>query len=113
MDTLPGWLQTRDSNPFALATGLPLAASMPLPGTWQIDTTLSIANTELRQFGDDSSLLFDAETHETRFSAAYAFDEHWNLARIDQSPLDRRGISRPDRSNGSTAHSGSTMVIAD
>jgi hypothetical protein len=75
-ESLPGWLQTRDTNPFALATGLPLAPSVPSAGSWQFDTTLGIGNTELQQFGNGSSLLFDAETHETRFSAAYSFTEH-------------------------------------
>ena len=74
-----GWLQTRDQNPFALATGLPLAPSVPAARTWHFDTTFNIANTELELFGSDSLLLFDAETHETRFSAAYAFNDAWSL----------------------------------
>ena len=78
-ETTPGWLQTRDQNPFALATGLPLAPSIPSAGGWQFDATLNIANTELEQFRGDSSLLFDAETHETRFTAAYAFNDRWSL----------------------------------
>ncbi len=75
----PGWLQTRDQNPFALASGLPLAPSIPSATQWQFDATLNIANTELRQFRGTSELLFDAETHETRVSAAYAFDDRWSL----------------------------------
>ncbi len=75
----PGWLQTRDQNPFTLATGLPLAPALPISRRWQFDATFNFANTELEQFRGDSSLLFDAETHETRFSAAYAFDDHWSL----------------------------------
>lgn len=75
----PGWLETRDQNPFALATGLPLAPSIPPAEGWQFDATLNIANTELQQFRGDTELLFDAETHETRLSAAYAFDERWSL----------------------------------
>jgi hypothetical protein len=78
-DSLSGWLQSRDSNPFALATGLPLPPSVPRAGTWQFNTTLSIANTELQQFAHGSSLLFDAETHESRFSAAYAFNPRWSV----------------------------------
>ncbi len=74
-----GWLQTRDQNPFALATGLPLAPAIPPERGWQFDATLSIANTELQQFRGDSELLFDAETHESRFSVAYAFDDRWSL----------------------------------
>lgn len=78
-EPVAAWLQTRDQNPFALATGLPLAPSIPEAGHWQFDTTLNIANTELEQFRDDSSLLFDAESHETRISAAYAFNDRWSL----------------------------------
>ena len=78
-DARHGWLQTRDQNPFALATGLPLAPAVPAAGTWQFDTTFNIANTELAQTLGDSSLRFDAETHETRISAAYAFNERWSL----------------------------------
>ena len=74
-----GWLQTRDQNPFALATGLPLAPAIPQPGQWQFDASFNVANTELEQFRNDSSLLFDAETHESRLSAAYAFNDHWCL----------------------------------
>ena len=74
-----GWLQTRDQNPFSLATGLPLAPALPAAGNWQFDVTFNIANTELAQSRGDSSLRFDAETHETRFSAAYAFNERWSL----------------------------------
>ncbi|HET9031430.1 MAG TPA: DUF3187 family protein [Dokdonella sp.] len=74
-----GWLQTRDQNPFALATGLPLAPGIPAAKRWQFDATFNIANTELEQFSGNSSLLFDAETHESRFSAAYAFNDHWSL----------------------------------
>ncbi|MEO7936753.1 MAG: hypothetical protein ABIR27_10895, partial [Dokdonella sp.] len=70
-ESTPGWLQTRDQNPFALATGLPLAPSIPAAGRWQFDATFNVANTELEQSDSDSLLLFDAETHETRFSAAY------------------------------------------
>jgi hypothetical protein len=78
-DALPGWLPTRDSNPFAIATGLPLTPAVPAPGTWQFDASWSIANTELQQTDGNASLLFDAETRETRFSAAYAFDPRWSL----------------------------------
>lgn len=78
-DTPSAWLLTRDQNPFALATGLPLAPSLPPSGGWQFDATFNIANTELEQFAGNSSVLFDAETHESRFSAAYAFNENWSL----------------------------------
>ncbi len=73
------WLQTRDQNPFALVTGLPLTPSIPQAGHWQFDATFNVANTELEQFRDDSSLLFDAESHESRISAAYAFNDRWSL----------------------------------
>lgn len=76
--THTGWLQTRDQNPFVLATGLPLAPVMPKLGHWQIDASLNIANTELGQTVQRSKLIFDAETRETRISAAYAFDERWS-----------------------------------
>ncbi|WP_175498097.1 DUF3187 family protein [Dokdonella immobilis] len=79
VEPAPAWLQTRDSNPFALATGLPPAPVMPLAGHWQVDMTLDLSNTELQQFGAGSSLLFDAESRETRFSVAYAFNERWSL----------------------------------
>lgn len=75
----PGWLQTRDQNPFVLASGLPLAPSIPAAGNWQLDTTYTVANTELGQSNQSSSLTFDAETSEFRFSAAYAFNERWSL----------------------------------
>jgi hypothetical protein len=78
-EPLPGWLPTRDSNPFAIATGLPLTPAVPASGTWQFDASWSIANTELQQTDGNASLLFDAETRETRFSAAYAFDPRWSL----------------------------------
>jgi hypothetical protein len=92
----PGWLQTRDTNPFALATGLPLAAAIPTAGSWQFDTMLSIANTELQQYGNGSSLLFDAETHETRFSAAYSFTPHWSVrASLSQIWLGAGFLDRP------------------
>ncbi len=73
------WLQTRDSNPFALASGLPLAPAIPQAGRWQFDGTFTVANTELAQFRDEASLLFDAETHESRISAAYAFNDRWSV----------------------------------
>ena len=73
------WLQTRDSNPFALASGLPLAPAIPQEGRWQFDVTFNVANTELAQFRDGASLVFDAETHESRISAAHAFNERWSL----------------------------------
>lgn len=72
-------MQTRNQNPFALATGLPLPPMILAAGKWQFDASLNIANTELDVFRDDSSLLFDAETRETRVSATYAFNDHWNL----------------------------------
>lgn len=75
----PGWLQTRDQNPFVLASGLPLAPTVPPPGHWQLDATFTVANTELEQAPASSFLQFDAETHELRFSAAYAFNERWSL----------------------------------
>ncbi len=78
-DPMAEWLQTRDQNPFALVTGLPLAPSIPQAGQWQFDTTFNVANTELEQFRGDSSLLFDAETHETRISAVCAFNDRWSL----------------------------------
>ncbi|HMM68485.1 MAG TPA: DUF3187 family protein [Dokdonella sp.] len=78
-DAPPGWLPVRDTNPFALATGLPLTPAVPAPGAWQFDTTISVANTELRQFRGDASLLFDAETHETRLSAIHAINARWSL----------------------------------
>lgn len=78
-EPLATWLQTRDQNPFALASGLPLAPSIPSARRWQFDTTFNAANTELAQFRGDSSMLFDAETHETRISAAYAFNDRWSL----------------------------------
>lgn len=73
------WLQTRDQNPFVMVTGLPLPPSIPQAGLWQLDTTFNIANTELEQFRNGSSLLFDAESHETRISVAYAFNDRWSL----------------------------------
>jgi hypothetical protein len=73
-----GWLQVRDQNPFVLASGLPLAPSVPAAGTWQIDATLSEANTEMLQSERHSSLLFDAETRESRISVAYAFNDRWS-----------------------------------
>lgn len=78
-EPLPGWLAVRDTNPFVLASGLPIAPAMPSAGAWQFDTTFGIANTELQQARDDASLRFDAETHELRFSAAYAFNDDWSL----------------------------------
>ena len=75
----PGWLQTRDTNPFVLASGLPLAPSVPPAGNWQFDTTWTIANTEIGQTTYASNLTFDAETHEFRVSAAYAFNDRWSL----------------------------------
>jgi hypothetical protein len=75
----PGWLSTRDQNPFVLATGLPLAPAVPDAGTWQVDTTLSIANTEMELRRDQTSILFDAETRETRFGVAYGFGGGWSL----------------------------------
>lgn len=75
----PGWLQSRDQNPFVLATGLPLAPTVPPAGNWQLDATFIVANTELEQTQGPSFLQFDAETHEFRFSAAYAFNEQWSL----------------------------------
>lgn len=78
-ESVPAWLQTRDSNPFALATGLPLAPVAPMAGHWQIDATVGISNTELQQFGTGSNLLFDAESRETRLSVAYAFSDRWSL----------------------------------
>ncbi|MGB0133211.1 DUF3187 family protein [Dokdonella sp.] len=75
----PGWLQTRDQNPFVLGSGLPLAPSIPPAGNWQLDTTYTVANTEMGQSNRVSSLTFDAETSEFRFSAAYAFNERWSL----------------------------------
>jgi hypothetical protein len=95
-ESLPGWLQCRDANPFALATGLPLAPGVPRSGEWQFDTTLSVANTELQQFGSGSRLLFDAETHETRFSAAYAFNPHWSVrASLSQIWIGAGFLDRP------------------
>ncbi len=78
-EPMAAWLQTRDQNPFVLASGLPLAPSIPSAQRWQVDATFNIANTELEQFGGNSSLLFDAETHESRISAAYAFNDQWSL----------------------------------
>ncbi len=78
-ESMPAWLQTRDQNPFALATGLPLAPSIPAAGRWQFDATFNVANTELEQSDSDSLLLFDAETHETRFSAAYGVSDAWSV----------------------------------
>lgn len=78
-EPVPAWLQTRDSNPFALATGLPLAPAVPVAGHLQIGATVGMSNTELQQFGTGSSLLFDAESRETRFSVAYAFSDRWSL----------------------------------
>jgi hypothetical protein len=75
----PGWLQTRDQNPFVMGSGLPLAPVVPAAGTWQLDTTWTIANTEMAQPTYASNLTFDAETSEFRFSAAYAFNDHWSL----------------------------------
>jgi len=75
----PGWLQTRDQNPFVLATGMPLAPAMPDAGTWQVDTTFSIANTEMGLERNQASVLIDAETRETRLSVTYAFRENWSL----------------------------------
>ena len=74
-----GWLQTRDQNPFALVTGLPLAPSIPQASHWQFNATFNVANTEIEQFRGDSSLLFDAESHESRLSAAYALSDRWSL----------------------------------
>jgi len=73
------WLQQRDQNPFALASGLPLPPAIPSARGWQIDTSLSIANTELADARGNSLMLFDAETRETRISLAYAFDTGWSL----------------------------------
>lgn len=78
-DVMPGWLQTRDQNPFVLASGLPLAPAVPPPGSWQLDTTWTVANTELAQAIPDSNMTFDAESDEFRFSAAYAFNDQWSL----------------------------------
>ena len=75
----PGWLQTRDQNPFVLATGMPLAPAMPDAGTWQVDTTFSIANTEMGLERNQAAVLIDAETRETRLSVTYAFRENWSL----------------------------------
>lgn len=74
-----GWLQARDQNPFALASGLPLAPAIPHEGRWQFDATFNVANTELAQFRDGASMVFDAETHESRIGAAYAFNDRWSL----------------------------------
>lgn len=74
-----GWLNLRDQNPFALAGGLPLAPAIPDAGRWQIDTGVSMANTELADARGGSTMLFDAETRETRISLAYAFDAHWSV----------------------------------
>lgn len=76
--TTQGWLQTRDQNPFVLATGLSLAPVVPAAGKWQFDASLNIANTELGQGEQRSSLIFDAETRETRISLAYSFNERWS-----------------------------------
>ncbi|MEZ5461733.1 DUF3187 family protein [Dokdonella sp.] len=78
-EVLPGWLQARDQNPFVLASGLPLAPTVPPAGNWQLDATFTVANTELEQTSGPSFLQFDAETQEFRFSAAYAFNECWSL----------------------------------
>ncbi len=72
------WLQARDQNPFALATGLPLPPAAPSAG-WQLDATFHVANTELAQQRGDSALVFDAETRETRVAFTRAFDERWSL----------------------------------
>lgn len=95
-DELPGWLPVRDSNPFALATGLPLTPAVPAPGAWQFDATVSVANTELQQFRGDASLIFDAETHETRLSAIHAFNARWSLrASISHLWLGAGFLDRP------------------
>ena len=79
-EPIPGaWLPTRDQNPFVLASGLPAPPLVPAAGDWMIDATLSIANTELAQTAHGSSLLFDAETRESRLGVAWAFDERWSL----------------------------------
>lgn len=74
-----GFVLVRDQNPFVLGSGLPLPPSVPASHGWQADATFAIANTELAQTAGDASLLFDAETRETRVSLAYAFDSRWSL----------------------------------
>lgn len=74
----PGWLSTRNQNPFALISGLPVAPAAPAAGSWQVDASISIANTELAQLRGDSQLLLDTETHESRLSIAHAWNERWS-----------------------------------
>ena len=85
-DLGPGWLATRNQNPFALDIGLPLAPAVPASGTWLVDASVTISNTELGQSRDDTRVLFDLESRETRLSLAYAWNDEWS-ARISLSQL--------------------------
>ncbi len=84
VELAPGWLATRNQNPFALDLGLPPAPTVPDSGTWLLDTSVTISNTELGQSRDDTRVLVDLESRESRLSLTYAWNDEWS-ARISLS----------------------------
>jgi len=74
----PMWLPVRDQNPFVLGAGIPLLPE-PLthPGSWSVDTYIAEANSQLISNARDTSVLFAAETRESRVAVSYAINEDW------------------------------------
>jgi hypothetical protein len=74
----PEWLPVRDQNPFVLGAGIPL---LPEPltraGSWSVDAYIAEANTQLISGSPTMSVLFAAETRESRLSFSYALSDDW------------------------------------
>jgi len=76
----PGWLPLRDQNPFVLGAGIPLPPETPDHASgWRLDGYVAEANSQLLATDARTTLVYAAETRESRLAFAYALDDAWSM----------------------------------